>query len=193
MGEESRLAHLETPQPAADADGGAREPGPNHSDIEALKDGAAISIAPAIRSTAPSTPATPDAAPLPTMRLLPRVPFRFCIHTDADRHWMQLEGGTTDLVPAALRVIDPSENVVESRLCIPLAPSDKGHARVVADEAPGVAWVVVAIPDAAVSAIEEGRSSGYGFQAKVDEDWLSLDLVDTGCRLGRTQAKHAAS
>jgi hypothetical protein len=154
---------------------------------------AAPSIAPTTRPIAPLPPATPDSAPLPAMRLLPKVPFRFCIHADADRHWMQLEGGTTDLVPAAVRVIDPSENIIETRLCIPLTPGDKGHARTVGDEAPGVAWVVVGIPDAVVSAIEEGAPSGYGFQAKVDDEWLSLDLVDTGCRLGRARLKHTAS
>jgi hypothetical protein len=56
-----------------------------------------------------------------------------------------------------------------------------------------VAWVVVGIPDEVVSAIDAGSPSRYGFQAKVDDEWLSLELVDTGCRLGRTRLKHAAS
>lgn len=151
-------------------------------------------VTPTARPVAPvPPPATEDSAPLPAMRLLPKVPFRFCIHTDGDRRWMQLEGGTRDLVPVAVRVVDANENVIETRLCIPIASGDSGHARVVAGEAPGVAWVVVAIHDDVVSAIESGKSSPYRFQAKVDDDWLSLDLVDTGCRLGRAQAKHAAS
>ena len=58
---------------------------------------------------------------------------------------------------------------------------------------PGVAWVVVGIPNDVVAAIDAGKPSPYGFQAKVDDEWLSLDLVDTGCRLGRTHAKSAAS
>jgi len=152
----------------------------------------AMRPAPAIRPAAPAhEPAVAGARPAP--RLLPKVPFRFCVHADGDRHWMQLEGGTAELVPVALRVIDPDENVVETRLCIPLAPGDKGHARIVGQEAPGVAWVVVGIPNEVVSAIDAGAPSRYGFQAKVDDEWLSLELVDTGCRLGRTQAKHAAS
>jgi hypothetical protein len=44
-----------------------------------------------------------------------------------------------------------------------------------------------------VAAIDAGNPSPYGFQAKVGDDWLSLDLVDTGCRLGRNSAKTAAS
>src|SRR6266540_1382026 len=133
------------------------------------------------------------AAPLPTPRLLPKVPFRFCLHADGDRHWMQLEGGTADLVPVAVRVIDTNENVIETRLCIPLAAGDKGHAPADEKAGPGVAWVVVGIPNDVVAAIDAGKPSAYGFQAKVGEDWLSLELADTGCRLGRTRAKTAAS
>ena len=132
-------------------------------------------------------------APLPTPRLLPKVPFRFCVHADGDRHWMQLQGGTADLVPVAVRVIDTNENVIETRLCIPLAPGDKGHAPTDERTGPGVSWVVVGVPNEVVAAIDAGKPSPYGFQAKVGEDWLSLDLADTGCRLGRTRAKTVAS
>jgi hypothetical protein len=151
--------------------------------------------APAMRPVAPTLvpPAFKIAAPLPTPRLLPKVPFRFCVHADGDRHWMQLEGGTAELVPVAVRVIDLDANVIEARLCIPLAPGDKGHAPAVDQTAPGVAWVVVGISNDVAAAIDAGKPSPYGFQAKVGDDWLSLDLVDTGCRLGRTQAKSAAS
>jgi hypothetical protein len=137
----------------------------------------------------------PEAATatLPTPRLLPKVPFRFCVHADGDRHWMQLEGGTAELVPDAVRILDANENVVETRLCIPLAPGDKGHARVIDDRAPSVAWVVLGIPSEAAAGFDAGRPSSHRFQAKVGADWLSLDLVDTGCRLGRARIKIAAS
>ena len=108
------------------------------------------------------------------------------MHADGDRHWMQLEGGTAELVPTAVRVVDANENIVETRLCIPLAAGDKGHAPAVEHYGPGVAWVVVGIPNDIVATIDAGKPSPYGFQAKVDDEWLSLDLVDTGCRLGRT-------
>jgi hypothetical protein len=150
---------------------------------------------PAMRPIAPALmPAAETVtAPLPTPRLLPKVPFRFCVHADGDRHWMQLQGGTADLVPVAVRVIDTNENVIETRLCIPLAPGDKGHAPTNEHAGPGVAWVVVGIPNDVVAAIDAGKPSPYGFQAKVGEEWLSLDLADTGCRLGRARAKTAAS
>jgi hypothetical protein len=155
----------------------------------------ASTIAPAIRPKAPTIPppATPDSAPLPAMRLLPKVPFRFCVHADGDRHWMQLEGGTEDLVPVAVRVMDATENVIETRLCIPLAAGDKGHAPAANNEGPGVAWVVVGLPNDVVAAIDAGKPLPYTFQAKVDSDWLSLELADTGCRLGRSHSKTAAS
>jgi hypothetical protein len=177
---------------------------------------AAEKIVTAVRSIVPASgialaPATPLAsadapavrrvaqvraeltAPLPAPRLLPKVPFRFCIHADGDRHWMQLEGGTADLVPAAVRVVDASENIVETRLCIPLGAGDKGHAPAVENQVPGVAWVVVGIPSDIVAVIDAGKPSPYGLQAKVGDDWLSLDLVDTGCRLGRTRTQSAVS
>ena len=159
-------------------------------------------MAPANPSNAPTTrpkaptlppPAPPDSAPLPAMRLLPKVPFRFCVHADGDRHWMQLEGGTADLVPVAVRVMDAKENVIETRLCIPLAAGDKGHAPAVNNEGPGVAWVVVGLPNDVVAAIDAGKPLPYTLQAKVDDEWLSLELADTGCRLGRSRSKNAAS
>jgi len=143
---------------------------------------------------APRAPSGRDVTTLlPKPRLLPRVPFRFCVHADGDRHWLQLEGGTAELVPVAVRVIDERENILETRLCIPLAPGGKGHAPRIGVEGPGVAWVVLGIPDDVVAAFDAGRPSPYRFQAKVHDEWLSLDLADTGCRLGRTRAKTAAS
>jgi hypothetical protein len=53
--------------------------------------------------------------------------------------------------------------------------------------------VVVGIPNDVVAAIDAGKPSTYGFQAKVGDEWFSLDLVDTGCRLGRARLKTAAS
>ena len=157
-------------------------------------------VAPAMRPLAPTKmPAAPEVAeapvtePLRAPRLLPKVPFRFCVHADDDRHWMQLEGGTAELVPTAVRVVDANENIIETRLCIPLAAGDKGHAPAVEHYGPGVAWVVVGIPSDVVATIDAGKPAPYGFQAKVDDEWLSLDLVDTGCRLGRTRSQSAAS
>ncbi len=154
-----------------------------------------IKPSPAMRPVAPARAPVEIAvaAALPTPRLLPKVPFRFCVHADGDRHWMQLEGGTADLVPVAVRVVGADDNIIETRLCIPLAPGDKGHAPAIENTEPGVAWVVVGIPNDVVAAIDAGQPAPYGFQAKVGDEWFSLDLVDTGCRLGRTRSKSAAS
>lgn len=147
--------------------------------------------APVAPTRVPAIVETP--APLPTPRLLPKVPFRFCVHADGERHWMQLEGGTDTLMPAAVRVIDPEANVIEARLCIPLAPGDKGHAPLGEGQAPAVAWVVIGVTNEVVALLDAGKPSPYGLQAKVGDEWLSLDLIDTGCRLGRKHAKTAAS
>jgi hypothetical protein len=152
---------------------------------------AAEKIVTAVRALVPAASGT---ASLPTPRLLPKVPFRFCIHDDGDRHWMQLEGGTPELIPTAVRLLDRHDNVIESRKCIPLAPGQKGHARIIEGEpSTGVAWVVLGISDEVVVALDAGKSSPYRVQARIGDEWVSSLLVDTGCRLGRRPAKIAVS
>jgi hypothetical protein len=149
---------------------------------------AAEKIIGAVRTLVPAR----ETMPLPAPRLLPKVPFRFCIHDDGDRHWMQLEGGTIDLVPTAVRLVDEADNVVETRKCIPLAPGQKGHARIIEGEPTGVAWVVLGVSDEVVAALDAGKPSPYRVQTKVGEEWISSVLVDTGCRVGRRPAKTAS-
>lgn len=149
--------------------------------------GAAEKIATTVRALVPSSmPALESTTALPAPRLLPKVPFRFCLHPGPDRHWMQLEGGSPGLVPDAVRVIDGSESVVEERLCMPLAPG-QAHAPTEKDAAPPLAWVVVGMPNEVAAAIDAGLKWEYTFQAKVNDEWLALDLVDSGCRLGRVR------
>ena len=145
---------------------------------------AAEKIVSAVRALAPGDLAV--AAPtLPLPRLLPKVPFRFCIHDDGDRHWMQLEGGTTELVPSSVRVLDRNDEVMETRKFIAIAPGQKGHAKIIEGEPTGVAWVVLGISDEVVAALDAGKPSPYRVEAKVGEEWVSTVLVDTGCRIGR--------
>jgi hypothetical protein len=162
---------------------------------------AAEKIATAVRAIVPSsmpaleaetiTEALPVVEPLPAPRLLPKVPFRFCLHPGADRHWIQLEGGEPGLIPDAVRVIDSAENVVEQRLCMPLAPG-QGHVPREKDAMPAFAWVVLAMPNEVAAAIDAGLKWDYTFQAKVNDEWLALDLVDSGCRLGRVRSTSAS-
>jgi hypothetical protein len=157
---------------------------------DALRD-AAEKIAAAVRAIVPAS----DRAlpPFAVPRLVPKVPFRFCLHADGERQWMQLEGGTAELAPRAVRVLDREDHTIETRLVLPLAPGDQRHARSVENVAPAVAWVVLGIPSDVASALDVGAASPYGFQAQVGAEWVSLDLVDTGCRLGRARSSRAAS
>jgi hypothetical protein len=75
---------------------------------------AAEKIVTAVRALAPGN-AVAAAPSLPLPRLLPKAPFRFCIPDDGDRHGMQLEGGTTDLVPSSVRLLDRNDEVIETR------------------------------------------------------------------------------
>jgi len=138
----------------------------------------------AVRALVPGELAL-SAPTLPMPRLLPKVPFRFCIHDDGDRHWMQLEGGTADLVPTSVRVLDRNDEVVETRKFIPIAAGQRGHAKIIEGEPNGVAWVVLGVGDEVVAALDAGKPSPYRVEAKVGEEWISTILVDTGCRIGR--------
>lgn len=153
---------------------------------------AAEKIVNAVRALVPGDLAI--AAPtLPMPRLLPKVPFRFCIHDDGDRHWMQLEGGTTELIPTSVRVLDRNDEVVETRKFIPIAPGQKGHAKIIEGEPSGVAWVVLGVSDEVVAAVDAGKPSPYRVEAKVGDEWVSTVLVDTGCRIGRRGSRIAVS
>src|SRR5437870_10857109 len=145
---------------------------------------AAEKIVTAVRALVPGG-AVAAAPTLPLPRLLPKVPFRFCVHDDGDRHWMQLEGGTTELVPSAVRLLDRNDEVIETRKFIPLAAGQKGHAKIVEGEPNGVAWVVLGVTDEVVAALDAGKPSPYRVEAKVGDEWISTLLVDTGCRIGR--------
>ena len=145
---------------------------------------AAEKIVTAVRALVPGG-AVAAAPTLPLPRLLPKVPFRFCVHDDGDRHWMQLEGGTTELVPSAVRLLDRNDEVIETRKFIPLAAGQKGHAKIVEGEPNGVAWVVLGVTDEVVAALDAGKPSPYRVEAKVGDEWISTVLVDTGCRIGR--------
>jgi hypothetical protein len=153
---------------------------------------AAEKIVTAVRALAPGDMVAP-APTLPMPRLLPKVPFRFCIHDDGDRHWMQLEGGTTDLIPTAVRMLDRNDEVVETRNVIPLAAGQKGHAKIIEGEPSGVAWVVLGVTDEVIAALDAGKPSPYRVEAKVGDEWISTVLVDTGCRIGRRRSRVAVS
>ena len=141
----------------------------------------------------PAMPPAPTTLPYVAPHLLAKVPFRYCVHKDSDRYWLQLEGGTSDAVPTAVRMLNAKDDVVETRICLPLQPTDERHARVVGDpEQRSVAWVVIGVPDEVAAALDAGRPSTYSFQAKVADEWLSLDLADTGCRHGQTRARSAS-
>jgi hypothetical protein len=118
-------------------------------------------------------------------RLLPKVAFRFCVHDEGQNHWLQLEGGEPGVRPAAVRLLDWDDHVLDTRRCIALAPGQKGHMPPTKDEAPAVVWAVFGISDELLVALDVGSPAPYRFEALVDAEWLSTTLADTGCRSGR--------
>ena len=149
--------------------------------------------APAIPATAerPAAPAT-EARPnpwvdqtvvrFPSGRASLRIPFHVCLHEDAETDWIQLEGGTADLSPSKVRLID-HEVVIDMRRCLAIPSGRASHARPDGSE-PGAVWVVIAAPPEMLRAIERGDGDHYRVEALVGDEWLDTELTDTGCRFG---------
>lgn len=121
--------------------------------------------------------------PFPSARAGVRIAFSVCLHEDAETDWLQLEGGTTDLRPSKVRLLD-GDVVLETRRCLAMPVGRAGHARPAGSE-PGAAWVVIAAPPAMLRAIDRGDGDRYRVEALVGEEWLDTELTDTGCRFGR--------
>ena len=149
---------------------------------------AAEKIATAVRAL---VPAPAEIASLPAPRLLPKVPFRFCVHDDGRYRWLQLEGGHADLAPSAVRLLDGDDNVLNMRPCIAIAHGQKGHAPAIDGEPPSVAWAVLGVSDDVVAALDAGDLPPYRIEAQIGDEWLSTSLADTGCRVGRRAARAA--
>ena len=147
------------------------------------------------RPAEPETGTRPDreedqiVVRFPSGRAGVRIPFHACLHADAETDWIQLEGGTADLVPSKVRLID-DEVVVETRRCLAMSPGRASHARPAGSE-PGAVWVVIAAPPE-LRAIERGEGDRYRVEALVGDEWLDTELTDTGCRFGSRTAKNRA-
>ncbi len=111
-----------------------------------------------------------------------RIAFHVCLHEDAETAWIQLEGGTADLVPSKVRLIF-NEVVVEIRRCLAMPPGRTSHARPAGSE-PSAVWVVIAAPPEMRRAIERGDGDHYRIEALVGDEWLDTELTDTGCHFG---------
>ncbi|GAC1698320.1 MAG: hypothetical protein NVS9B6_08270 [Candidatus Limnocylindrales bacterium] len=141
------------------------------------------SAAPATDMVA-DTPAPEEqtVVPFPSARAGVRIAFSVCLHEDAETDWIQLEGGTADLRPSKVRLLD-DDVVIDTRRCLAMPPGRASHARPAGSE-PGAVWVVLAAPPAMLRAIDRGEGDRYRVEAQVGEEWLDTELTDTGCRFG---------
>ena len=109
-----------------------------------------------------------------------RVVFHTCLHDDGEAAWLQLEGGTDEVLPDKVRLMFRDE-ILETRQCIPMPAGRKSHARPDGDSK---AWVVLRAPEEMLRAIDRDEGDGYRVEALVKGEWLAADLEDTGCRFG---------
>jgi hypothetical protein len=109
-----------------------------------------------------------------------RVVFHTCLHDDGEAAWLQLEGGTDEVLPDQVRLVH-RDDVLETRRCIPMPAGRKSHARPDGDSK---LWVVLRAPEEMLRAIDRDEGDGYRVEALLNGEWLKVDLEDTGCRFG---------
>lgn len=155
--------------------------------LPALLETSRARVAPVAAPTAEAHDAIEIAAPIAveTVVQLPvahptRVTFHTCLHDDGEAAWLQLEGGTAELVPEKVRLARGGA-VLETRSCIPMPAGRKSHARANGDSK---VWVVLRAPEEMLGAIDRDEAQDYSVETLVNGEWLSVDLVDTGCRFG---------
>jgi hypothetical protein len=124
-------------------------------------------------------PADPKVVQLPVAHQT-RVVFHTCLHDDGEAAWLQLEGGTEEVVPDKVRLMFRDE-ILETRRCILMPAGRKSHARPDGDSK---VWVVLRAPEEMLRAIDRDEGDGYRVEALVEGEWLAVDLEDTGCRFG---------
>lgn len=117
-----------------------------------------------------------------------RVTFYTCLHDDGEAAWLQLEGGTDDVLPEKVRLVRAGE-VLETRTCIPMPVGRKSHARKDGDSK---VWVVLRAPEEMLRAIDRDEAEDYTAEALVNGEWLAVDLEDTGCRFGMKRRDRSA-
>jgi hypothetical protein len=151
--------------------------------LEASRQRVAPIAAPSAEQHDPVEIAAPAANPwvvqLPVAHAT-RVTFYTCLHDDGEAAWLQLEGGTSALLPEKVRLVRGGD-VLETRRCIAMPQGRKSHARPDGDSK---MWVVLRAPEEMLRAIDRDEADDYAVQALVNGEWLAVDLEDTGCRFG---------
>jgi hypothetical protein len=155
--------------------------------LPALLDASRQRVAPVAAPTAEQHdpidigPALPDESVVRLPVAHPtRVVFYTCLHDDGEAAWLQLEGGTADVLPEKVRLVR-AETALETRRCMPMPTDRKSHARPDGDSK---VWVVLRAPEEMLRAIDRDEADDYAVEALVNGEWLAVDLEDTGCRFG---------
>src|SRR5688500_321455 len=94
--------------------------------------------------------------------------------------WLQVEGGSWDVVPTRVRVVDDAGRTI--------AISDRSLSALI-DEARsssiggrrGLASMVFQVPDYVIADLTEGTNR-FPFQALVEDEWWPAEMIDTGAR-----------
>ncbi len=163
--------------------------------LPALLEASRTRVAPVAQPTAEAHDVVEIAAPVvdESVVQLPvahptRVTFYTCLHDDGEAAWLQLEGGTDEVLPEKVRLMRAGQ-VLETRSCIPMPAGRKSHARKDGDSK---VWVVLRAPEEMLRAIDRDEAEDYTAEALVNGEWLAVDLEDTGCRFGMKRRERSA-
>lgn len=126
-----------------------------------------------------TAPAESNVVQLPVAHQT-RVVFYACLHDDGEAAWLQLEGGTDEVLPDKVRLMFHDE-ILETRRCIAMPAGRTSHARPDSDSK---VWVVLRAPEEMLRAIDREEGEGYRIEALLKGEWVAVDLEDTGCRFG---------
>jgi len=102
------------------------------------------------------------------------------IHDEGMIRWLQVEGGSWDVVPTRVRVVDEAGHTIAISYRSLSSRIDEARSSGIGGRR-GLASMVFQVPDYVIEGLNE-HSNRYRFQALVEDEWWPAEMVDTGSR-----------
>ena len=106
------------------------------------------------------------------------------IHDEGMIRWLQVEGGSWDVVPTRVRVVDGEGRTIAISYRSLSARIDEARSSGIGGRR-GLASMVFQVPDYVIADLTEGTNR-YPFQALVEDEWWPAEMIDTGARSAAT-------
>ena len=102
------------------------------------------------------------------------------IHDEGMIRWLQVEGGSWDVVPTRVRVVDDAGRTIAISYRSLSARIDEARSSGIGGRR-GLASMVFQVPDYVIADLTEGTNR-FPFQALVEDEWWPAEMIDTGAR-----------